>query len=159
MSRLKRFHKKEAARILIELRNKTEDEQLMDFRRQLLSKDDNMDENLNSREFQERLEQPCWPCPYPNLPIPPYNTLPIAYPGWPPNPQYWFPNSTAYMPDTPLNPYSMQGQAFPGMEYRNYPWPMFAHQQGKSHIPNFNFAMSSVSDCRALNNYNISSKI
>ena len=39
MSDVKRFHKKEAAIILVELRNKTEDERLMDCRRQLLTKD------------------------------------------------------------------------------------------------------------------------
>jgi hypothetical protein len=129
MSKLKRFHKKEAARILVELRSKTEDERLMDYRRQLLNKDDNMAGNQNTRELQERVEQACWPWPYPNLPLPPYNTIPIGYPTWPPSPQYWYPNSTSYMPETATNPY-MPG--FSGMEYpANFPWPMLPHQQGK----------------------------
>ena len=133
MSEVKRFHKKEAAKILVELRNKTEDERLMDYRRQLLNKDNNMD--ANQREFQERLEQACWPWPYPNMTLPPYNTIPIGYPTWPPNPPFWFPNSPSYMPETATAPY-MPTQAFPGMDYHsvnNFPWPMFPHQPGKKY--------------------------
>ena len=135
MSEVRRFHRKEAARILIELRNKTEDERLMDYRRQLLNKDNNnMDGNQMPRGFQERLEQACWPWPYPNVALPPYNTIPIGYPTWPPNPHYWFPNSTSYMPETTANAY-MPGQAFPSMEYQpnfsNFPWPMLPPQPGK----------------------------
>ena len=137
MSEVKRFHKKEAARILVELRNKTEDERLMDYRRQLLNTDNNTSGNQNSRDVQERLEQACWQWPYvyPNLPSPPYNTIPIGYPTWPPSPQYWFPipNTTSLMPETTTSQY-IQPQAFPGMEYQaNLPWAMLPHPQGKKY--------------------------
>ncbi|XP_028404193.1 iroquois-class homeodomain protein irx-4-B-like isoform X2 [Dendronephthya gigantea] len=135
MSEVKRFHRKEAAKILVELRSKTYDGKLMDYRRQLLNHDNNTGQN--SRDLQDRSGQASqWQWPYPNMSsvaFPPYNTIPIGYP-WPPNTQYWFPNSTPYVPDGVANPF-LQGQSFPGLEYQavNFPWPMTPHQQGQSH--------------------------
>ena len=133
MSEVKRFHKKEAAKILVQLRSKTYDEKLMDYRRQLLNHDKNTDRGQNSRDLQGRPGQAIWQWPYPNMSnvaFPAYNTIPIGYP-WPPNPQYWFSNSTSYVPDAVANPF-LQGQTFPGLEYQaiNFPWPMTPHQQG-----------------------------
>ena len=129
MSEVKHFHKKEAARILVELRNKTEDERLMDCRRQLLTKDNNMDGNQNSREFQERLEQACWPCQwrYPNLPLPPYHTIPIGYPTLPPDLQY----STPYPPEISTNPYKAQFTAEYQANFSSWPMAMLPQQEGK----------------------------
>ena len=121
MSEVKHFHKKEAARILVELRNKTEDERLIDCRRQLLTKDNNMDGNQNSREFQERLEQACWPCQwrYPNLPLPPYHTIPIGYPTLP--------------PEISTNPYKAQFTAEYQANFSSWPMAMamLPQQEGK----------------------------
>ena len=130
MSKVKRFHKKEAARRLVELQRQTEDERLMDYRRQLI------DNNKPEREQQQacwptasmdRQQQACWPWGPNYFSLPPYNTVPIGYPTW-----LSTPNWTSYMPDTATNPY-MQG--FSGMEYpTNLPWPitMLPHQQGKN---------------------------
>ena len=131
MSKVKRFHKKEAARILVELQDKTEDKRLMDYRRHLLNNDNNMGGNQNSRPFQERLEQACWSLPYQytNLPLLQYDTIPIGYPSYPPSPHFWFPNLTSHMPHTAINPYI---QSFSGIENpANIPGPTSPPQQGK----------------------------
>ena len=128
MSKVKRFHKKEAARILVELQSKTEDERLMDYRRQLIdnSKPDRQQQACWPTTSMDRQQQACWPWSPNYFSLPPYNTVPIGYPTW-----LSTPNWTSYMPDTATNPY-MQG--FSGMEYpANLPWPitMLPHQQGK----------------------------
>ena len=131
MSKVKRFHKKEAARILVELQSKTEDERLMDSRGQLIdnSKPDRRQQARWPRAGMDRQQQACWSWGPNYFSLPPYNTVPIGYPTWLSNP-----NWTSYMPDTATNSY-MQG--FSGMEYpANLPWPitMLPHQQGKNFV-------------------------
>jgi hypothetical protein len=110
-----------------------------------------MDGNQNSREFQERMEQACWPCPWPysysNLVLPPYHTVPIGYPTWPHNPQYRFSNSTAYLPEISTNQY-IQAQLMAEYQANNFrSWAMamgmLPQQQGNTIlILYFTFATS-----------------
>lgn len=91
--------------------------------------------DASQRDSQESPEQTGWPWPYPNMTLPPYNTIPIGYPTWPPNPPFWFPNSPSYIPETAAP--CMPTQAYPGMDYvpvamHNLPWPMWPHQPGKN---------------------------
>lgn len=130
MSGVKHFHKKEAARILIELRNKTEDVKLMDYRRQLLQNDGGEDESFN--EFQDRLEQNLWPWAYPTPPFPPYNpnVVPFGYP-YVSNPPLWFPSAGCVEP-SPAR-YNLT-QPFQAADFQhNLPWPQLAatQHQGK----------------------------
>lgn len=126
-------YKKEAAEILIDLQKNKEDERLMSCRRLLLNQNA-MDDNDFPRDFRERLEQACWPWPYPNYTVPPapYNSVPIGYPTWAPH-SHWFLNGPAssYFHEPAFHPY-MQHHALPGMSdyHGSYPWHFFPHQPG-----------------------------